>query len=123
MARKKKRLGAIVDGTTYKDETPQRVVEILERSRNVRQRVCIRYGDAQTGRAWDDPRMCGHVGRSTGSIKIPLLIKTRRSTGGEGILDAHVVRITEPGTKRVLYTHPKYHERTTTELGRRGRGQ
>jgi hypothetical protein len=111
MAKKKRRLGALVDGTTYKDETPLQVITILEHSRNARQRVCVRYGDTQTGRDWGDMRMCGHVGRSTGSIKIPLLIKTRRSMGGEGILDAHIVQITEPTTKRVLYTHPKYHGR------------
>jgi hypothetical protein len=83
-------------------------VDILENSRKTRKRICIRYGDAKTGRDWGDPPMCGHVGRSTGRIKIPLLIKTRRSTGGEGILDDAIVRITESVGKRVLYSHPKY---------------
>ena len=109
-SRKRKNLGVVVDGTTYKDETPRQVVNILERSREERERICIRYGDRDTGNDWGDPRMCGHVGRSTGTVKIPLLIKTRRSYGGEGILDHAIIRITEPGTKRVLYSHPKYHK-------------
>jgi len=109
--RKRKSYGGVVDGTTYKDATPQRVVDILESSRKNRERLCIRYGDKETGRDWGDMRMCGHVGRSTGTEKIPLLIKTRRSMGGEGILDDAIIEIRKPGkTPRVLYRHPKYHK-------------
>jgi hypothetical protein len=99
----------IVDGTTYKDQTPKQVVDILEHSRHTRSRICIRYGDVSTGRDWGDLKMCGHVGRSTGSIKIPLLISNVRSTGGEGILDHCIVRITSAAGGRVLYSHPGYH--------------
>jgi len=107
----KKTLGAVVDGTTYKDSTPREVVSILERARNTKERICIRYGDKTTGADWGDQPMCGHVGRSTGSIKIPLLIKTRRSMGGEGILDDCIVQITASRTKRALYRHPRYRAR------------
>jgi hypothetical protein len=96
----------VVNGTTYNDKTPRQVVDILERARESRDRLCIRYGDPETGRDWGDPRMCGRIGRSTGTIKIPLLIKTSRSTGGEGLLEHVIIRITSGG--RVLYEHPKY---------------
>jgi hypothetical protein len=97
----------IVNGTTYNDKTPRAVVDILERARQSRERICIRYGDTETGRDWGDPRMCGRVGRSTGAVKIPLLIKTSRSTGGEGLLEHVIIRITGSGGQ-VLYEHPKY---------------
>jgi hypothetical protein len=113
----KRGLGGVVDGTTYNDATDPRVVQILERARTTdpRQRLCVRYGDTETGRDWGDPRMCGTIGRSTGTVKIPLLIPTARSMGGEGLLEAHIVRITEAGGKRgaVLYSHPKYHKGST----------
>jgi len=73
----------IVNGTSYNEKTPRAVVDILERVRQSRERICIRYGDPATGRDWGDPRMCGRISRSTGTVKIPLLIKTARSTGGD----------------------------------------
>jgi len=96
----------IVNGTTYNDKTPKAIVDILERVRQSGGRICIRYGDTETGRDWGDPRMCGRIGRSTGTVKIPLLIKTSRSTGGEGLLDHVIIRIT--ASNAVLYEHPKY---------------
>lgn len=106
----------IVNGTMYKDTTLKRVVDELETARARGTRVCIRYGDVKTGRDWGDPKMCGTVGRSSGSIKVPLLIKSSRSMGGESILDAHIVRITESRGGRVLYSHPSY--TTSAEGGR-----
>ena len=93
----------VVNGTTYKAATPQAVVRILEESRLSKKRLRIFYGDVKTGKDWGDPPMRGHVGRSTGSSKIPLLIRTRRSTGGEGILDHCIIRIEESAGGRCLY--------------------
>jgi len=93
----------IVNGTTYKDETPKAVINLLEASRTNHTRIRIFYGDVKTGRDWGDLPMCGTIGRSMGPIKIPLLIRTSRSTGGEGILDHCIVKITESKGGRVLY--------------------
>lgn len=104
----------IIDGTTYNDDTPQSVISILRQylREGQNKRLCLRYGDVKTGKDWGDPRMCGSVGRSTGPIKIPLLIKTRRSMGGEGLLENHIVDITVAGDPCAnLYQHPKYHGR------------
>jgi hypothetical protein len=109
----------VVNDTVYNDKTPRAVINILERARQSRERICIRYGDPATGRNWGDPRMCGRIGRSTGTSKIPLLIKTARSTGGEGILDHAIIRIT--AGEHVLYEHPKYKARWDSEQ-RRGNG-
>lgn len=84
----------IVNGTTYHDETPKEVIDILERSRNTRLRLRIHYGDTETGCEWGDVER-GHVGRSSGQIKIPLVIKTRNSLGGAGVLDHCIVLIAE----------------------------
>lgn len=124
--RRRRQLAQNVGGTTYRDETDPRVVEILENARgrgNIAwratgvssgDRLCIRYGDQDTGRDWGDPPMCGTIGRSAGTQKVPLLIKSKRSTGGEAILDHKIIRITrgakpKDGRNYVLYQHSKYH--------------
>jgi hypothetical protein len=83
----------IVSETYYHEETPDRVVLLLEQSRQNKTRLKITYGDLKTGRVWDDKPFFCHVGRSTGRIKIPLAIKTARSTGGERLLDDCIVKI------------------------------
>jgi hypothetical protein len=44
-----------------------------------------------------------------GPIKVPLMIPTAASCGGPAILDHCIIRIIETRSKRVLYTHPKFH--------------
>ena len=102
----------VVNGTSYHEDTPQRVVNILENLRHNGSRLRIHYGDTDTGRDWmDENDVTGYVGRSGGSIKIPLLIHNSRSSGGGGILDHCIVKITTTcQPKRTLYIHPKYHE-------------
>jgi hypothetical protein len=133
--RRRRQLGdQIVNGTAYRDETDPRVINILEAARSgpdfaIRstdvargERICVRYGDTETGRDWGDPPMCGRIGRSQGTPgrdytnRIPLLIKSKRSMGGEAILDHKIIRITRSakpkhkhGVKYVLFEHPKYH--------------
>ncbi len=102
------------NGTTYHTTTPQRVVDILERYRQGHsdQRLKLHYGDTETGRDWMEIYgVTGYVGRSMGPIRIPILVHNSRSTGGGGILDYCIIKITET-TKphRVLYEHPLYHE-------------
>jgi len=101
-----------INGTTYKDETPLEVVNILENNRlsHRGKRLKIYYGNTETGKDWNEIYdISGYIGRSTGSIKIPLLIHNKRSMGGSGILDHCIVKITET-TKpyKVLYQHSKY---------------
>ena len=100
-----------VNGTYYHKETPQEVINTLEYARLNKTRLVIDFGDAASGQSWNekyDTR--GTIGRSTGPIKVPLLIKTRRSTGGGAILDHCIVAIKQAGTDGVaLYKHPNYH--------------
>lgn len=95
----------IVNGTSYHDETPKAVIECLEAARVSGSRIRVFYGDQVTGRCWmDEYDTIGRVGRSTGTKKIPLLIKTKRSFGGCAILDHCIVKI----MGGAVYQHPKF---------------
>jgi hypothetical protein len=101
-----------VNGTAYHLETPDAVVKWLETSRQNGQRIRIFYGDVETGRDWmEEYDTIGRVGRSTGDVKIPILIKSERSHGGGAILDHCIVRITTKNSKGEIvdvYRHPNY---------------
>lgn len=98
-------------GTAYHMGTSDKIVEILEDIRNSGQRVRFHWGDTETGEDWGDIYdVSGTIGRSTGDIKVPLLIETTRSTVGSAILTHCIVKITTTkNPKHVIYQHPKYH--------------
>jgi len=104
----------VVDGTSFSEGTPSKVIEILNRfmhKRNARLRLF--YGDRVTGRDWGEVHdVTGYIGRSSGTQKIPLLIAKSGSTGGGGILTNAIVRIEYANKKDggLLYKHPKYHK-------------
>lgn len=98
----------IVNGTAYHVETNDRVINILECARQNRSRIRIWYGDTKTGRDWMEVfDTIGRIGRSCGTTKIPILIKTERSMGGMAILDDCIVKITID--KQTVYQHPKFY--------------
>jgi hypothetical protein len=97
----------VLNGTYYRENTPDAVVEALEVARKYGDRVSFRYGDTATGRDWLDLYdVSGTVSRSCGSVKIPLLIKTARSTGGGSILTDCIVKLVVNG--RIAYQAPTY---------------
>ncbi len=98
----------VINGTAYRVSTPSEVVNILESAKANRQRIRVFYGDTETGRDWmEEYDVIGCIGRSTGRIKIPLLLKSTKSDGGGALLDDCIVKITID--KRVVYQHPKYY--------------
>lgn len=101
----------VVNGTYYDSRTPRAVMDALENARLSKKRIRLHYGDIATGRDWlDEWDVSGTVGRSTGPIKIPLIIANARSCGGPGILDHCIVRIRTTVAPFVdLYRHKKYH--------------
>ena len=108
----------IHDGTAYHKETSHIVVKIIDEARLSNRTIRLRFyfGDTNTGRDWEETYdTTGYIGRSTGRIKIPLLIKNIRSTGGPAILDHCIVKIEKKvGTKYVtVYSHLKYHKDKT----------
>lgn len=112
----------VVNGTSYDVRTPDEVIRVLENARQGGYRIHVSLGyvneaDAadgvgrkEVGLDWLEEHMTtGYVGRSTGSVKIPLIVHNSRSFGGPGLLDASIVRIRLAKGGRVLYQHPKYH--------------
>lgn len=89
------------EGTYYNSETPNEVIELLELARKLNYYVWFRLGDMNTGQDWmDDFDTCGFVSRSTGPIKIPILLANRRSMGGGGILTHCIVKLVVNGGGR-----------------------
>jgi len=107
MATKEKKYKT-VNGTSYRDTTPDKVIEWLEHSRKTGERIVLDYGDTETGRSWGEVHdIIGRVSRSNGSIKVPILVYNARSMGGGAVLDDCIIKITEAKGGRVLYKHPK----------------
>ena len=101
----------VADGTYYNPDTPDEIVELLEYLRRTKTRVRFYWGDPETGKDWGgEYGVTGTVSRSTGSIKIPILVHNKRSLGGTSILDNRIVRVAiSSGCKANLYIHPTYH--------------
>jgi len=109
----------LLNGISFSKTTPDKVCQILANhcgGRNTRIRIFL--GDEKTGKDWLEVwDTIGYVGRSTGNIKIPLLIRRKDSWGGGAILDDCIVKITID--KCVVYQHPNYHcpiEKRGTEI-------
>lgn len=99
-----------IDGLFFHKDAPEEVCKIICAAYRDKNRLRFHWGDIKTGEDWGDVNdITGTVGRSTGSIKVPLLIKTSRSSGGGAILDNACVKIVDAKSKEVLYEHPKYH--------------
>ena len=93
-----------VNGTSYNTETPNQLIEVLEAARKNKTRVIIDYGNTTTKQSWNETfDTTGYISRSTGRIKVPILIHNIRSTGGGSILDNCILSVKESKGKKVLY--------------------
>ena len=94
----------VVNGTSYHKDTSDKVINVLERARLNRTRIILDYGDVKTGTSWGEVHdTTGYIGRSTGSVQIPILIFNTRCFGGGAILDHCIIGIKESKGKKVLY--------------------
>jgi len=94
----------IVNGTSYRIDTPDDLCIILEGLRESQRRVTIDYGDVKTGESWGETYdISGRIGRSTGSRKIPLLIHNARSRGGGALSDNCILSIRQSNCKTPFY--------------------
>lgn len=94
--------------THFHANTPPALRKLLERLSKSGQPVRIYCGDTDTGRAWlEEYDIIGHIGRSTGTQPIPLLVPDGDS-GGPGLLDHCVVKVAALGGK-TLWKNPKFH--------------
>lgn len=97
----------VESGTCFHQGTPEAIVDRLEDARINRYRIRLFLGDPKTGRDWGEENdVIGYVARSTGTIKIPLLIHNSRSMGGGAILDECIIKIMVG--RRTVYQAPGY---------------
>ena len=91
----------VVNGTYYAAKTSDATIERLERARQTGERIRLDYGEPKTGRSWGETNdITGYVGRSTGQVKIPLLLHNKRSIGGGGILTNYILSIRSSNKRR-----------------------
>jgi len=101
----------VANGTYYHIDTDDNVIKRLEHARLNDVRVRVFYG--KDGLSWlDEYDTMGTIGRSTGTIKIPLLIHSTRSYGGGAILTDCIIKITVD--KRTVYQDGNYKEHVFT---------
>ena len=107
----KVKLITLTNGTSYHSDTSDDVIRILETSRSGGFKIRMFYGDVGTGISWmEEYDTIGRLSRSYGPLKIPILVKTRKSTGGGAILDNCIVAIQWMGNAGPVwkYRHPTF---------------
>ena len=83
-----------VYGFYFHHETNDKVIDLLVNAYTGGSRIRLYYGDVKTGKCWmDEYDMSGTIGRSTGRIKIPLIINNSRSLGGPGLLEHCIIGV------------------------------
>jgi len=98
-------------GTWFNAQTPKEVRKILEAARRNGDTLRIFYGHRESGLDWMEQHdVLGRIGRSTGILKVPLLLTHESSTGGPSILDSSIVRIINVSDEEEVYRHPLYHQ-------------
>ena len=97
----------VVDGVSFYEGTNESVIKILLDAIKHKNRIRIFYGDVESGKDWCETfDTIGTVGLSCGTEKIPLMIHSIRSMGGDAILTENIVKITKD--KKAIYQHPEY---------------
>ncbi|MBI5720667.1 MAG: hypothetical protein KIT17_09370 [Rubrivivax sp.] len=96
---------------TYFDPgTDPKVAAVLERCRRNGAKVRLILGDPGTGESWlDEYDVVGHIGRSAGLLKVPLIVEPGED-GGPAILTACILAIVDWQTGRFLFRHSSFRE-------------
>ncbi|MBB4730507.1 hypothetical protein [Xanthomonas arboricola] len=95
--------------TYFDPHTEPAVRRVLETCRLAHTVVRLILGNRHTGQPWlEEHDVVGTIGRSTGLLKVPLLVP-RGEYGGGGILSANVLGIVDWISGKLRYRHPDYH--------------
>ena len=98
-------------GFYFPENTSYLLKECIIRCYENKQRVRLWYGDALTGKSWNEENdICGYIGKSTGAQKVPLLINSNRSLGGGAISVDSVLKIVDIKTGKILYQHENFNQ-------------
>ena len=97
--------------STYFDPgTQSEAARVLEAARKRGRKLRLILGDTSTGEPWlEEHDVVGRIGRSTGSLKVPLLIEAGQC-GGSAILCACILALIDWDSGDVLYRHAAYRE-------------
>jgi len=99
---------ALTQRTYFEPGTDPKAARVLEKCRRDGSRVRLIQGDTATGRSWlDEHDVVGRIGRSTGTLKVPLLIEPG-ADGGTAILTGCLLRLIDWESGVDLYRHPAY---------------
>lgn len=95
----------------FHEETAAKVCAAIRKAYDNEWLVKIYQGDVETGRVWHEEwDRVGHIGRSTGSRQIPLLVVPRElggdGYGGRSLMDHCIVGLKTVDTGEWLYMHP-----------------
>mgnify|MGYP003636586659 CR=1 FL=1 len=102
-----------VNGTSYDSRTAPAVRRILEKARRENTTLRIHYGDRITGESWlEECDVFGRISRSSGRIKVPVLIEASGDQmGGSALLDHCIIAIDElrpNGILRTIHLAPNF---------------
>lgn len=97
--------------TTYFDPgTDAKAARVLESCRTRARKIRLIFGDTRTGEPWlEEHDVVGRIGRSIGTLKIPLLIAPGEHGGG-ATLCACLLAIVDWRSGDFLYRHAAYRE-------------
>lgn len=96
-------------GTWFKKDTSDAVKKVIDRLIHTGEAVRVFYGDPATGKSsMDEFDMIGEVGRSTGVLKVPILLCESDGFGGP-LQDDRIIRIIRVSDHKNLYKHPGFH--------------
>lgn len=92
------------------DNVSEELMNIILRAYKYKFRIRVFYGDIHTGRSWNEGYdVKGTVGRTTGVIKVPILLSRKDSNYGGILLLSSVIRIDDIEDKRTLWKLPNFH--------------
>ncbi|MDR0478776.1 MAG: hypothetical protein LBH31_03000 [Burkholderiaceae bacterium] len=96
--------------TYFEAGTDPKAARTLERCRKDGSKVRLITGNPDTGETWlDEFDMLGQIGRSMGTLKVPLLIEPG-ADGGGAILTACLLAIIEWASGKYLFRHVNFRQ-------------
>lgn len=100
------------NSTYFEPGTDPKVQKLLESYRRSGNLVRLFCGDPETGRDWmNEWDMVGRIGRSGGTMKVPLMISLEEDSdgfGGGAICTANVLRMMDVGSGKEVYRSERY---------------
>jgi hypothetical protein len=98
------------DMTEVYDSVDKGLYDVLYALYKSGERVRVWFGDAETGRAWNEEYgVTGRVSRSCGRVKVPLLVHNARSFGGAELSAHCIVRIDRIADRKTLWSAGNFH--------------